>query len=57
MKAPKTATGVLSSTLNGNDQLSYSAARMRNTTNNENPKIIHDGMPSCAFFSWNEMPR
>jgi len=27
--APKTATGVLNNTLNGNDQLSYSAASTR----------------------------
>ena len=55
-KAPKTATGVLSSTLNGSVQLSYSAARIRNTNSSENPKITAGGTPSCAFFSWNDMP-
>jgi len=40
-KAPKTATGVLSRTLNGNDQLSESAARIRKTNRSENAKITH----------------
>ena len=55
-KAPKTATGVLNRTLKGSDQLSYRAARMRNTTRSENPKMTDGGTPSWAFFSWNEMP-
>ena len=40
-KAPKTAIGVLSSTLHGSDQLSYSAARIRNTNSSESAKITH----------------
>ena len=49
--APNSATGVLNRTLNGNDQLSYRAAKIRNTNNNENAKIIQVGTPSWAFFS------
>src|SRR2546421_405925 len=48
-KAPKIATGVLSSTLNGSDQLSYSAARMRKTNSRESPKTTTGGTPSRAF--------
>ena len=43
--------GVLSSTLKGSDQLSYSAARIRKTNSSDKPKITHGGTPSCAFFS------
>jgi signal transduction histidine kinase len=48
--APHTATGVLSSTLNGSDQLSYSAERIRNTKIIEQRKIAHGGTPSRASF-------
>ncbi len=47
-----TAIGVPSSTLNGRDQLSYWAARMRKTHSRENAKITAGDMPSWAFFSW-----
>jgi hypothetical protein len=43
-------------TLSGSDQLSYSAARIRNTNSSENAKITEDDTPSAAFFSWNDMP-
>ena len=49
--APNTATGVLSNTLKGSDQLSYSAARIRKTKSSEIPKIAEDGTPSRAFCS------
>ncbi len=51
VKAPNSATGVLNKTLNGRDQLSYKAARIRNTNSSENEKIAQVGTPSCAFFS------
>ena len=50
--APKTATGVLSRTLKGSDQLSYRAARIRNTKTSEAAKIVQVGMPCCDFCSW-----
>ena len=50
------ATGVLSRTLNGNVQLSYSAARMRNTKMSESPNTAQDGTPFSACCSWNDMP-
>ena len=37
------ATGVESKTLNGSDQLSYSAARMRNVMRMERPKTTPGG--------------
>jgi len=49
--APNTATGVLSNTLNGSDQLSYSAARIRKTNRSENPKTAVGETPCCASFS------
>ena len=49
--APNTATGVPSKTLNGNDQLSYSAARMRKTKMSDIPKTTVGDTPCCAFFS------
>lgn len=55
-KAPNTATGVLSRTLNGSDQLSYSAARIRKTNSSETPKMTEDGIPSRAFCSCRDMP-
>ena len=55
--APKIAVGVPSSTLKGSDQLSYCAARIKNTQNNEMPKITAGLTPSFAFFSWKEMPK
>ena len=54
--APATAIGVLSKTLNGNDQLSYSAARIRKTNSSETPKMTEVGMPSRAFCSCRDMP-
>src|SRR5438270_12989926 len=56
-RAPKTATGVPSSTLKGSDQLSYCAARIRNTNSRDMAKITEEDTPSTAFFSWNDMPR
>ena len=55
-KAPNTAIGVPSSTLNGRAQLSYCAARIRNTKSSEKPKITVAGTPSAATFSWNDIP-
>ena len=49
--------GVPSSTLNGRLQLSYCAARIRNTHSSENPKMTIGETPCCAFFSWKLMPR
>src|SRR3954463_10872029 len=56
-KAPATATGVTSRTEKGNDQLSYCAARIRNTHRSEIPKITIGESPSWAFFSWYDIPR
>src|SRR6266403_501280 len=50
-KAPNTATGVLSRTLNGSDQLSYNAARIRKTNSKVNPKIAQ-GVPAWAIFGF-----
>ena len=55
--APKTAMGVPRRTPRGRVQLSYWAARSRNTTSSENPKTAAAGMPSAATFSWNDMPK
>ena len=55
-KAPNTAIGVPSSTLKGRAQLSYCAARIRNTNTSDMPKIAAGGTPSAAFFSWYDMP-
>ena len=41
-KPPKTAIGVLSRTLNGSDQLSYCAARIRKTKRSETAKIVEE---------------
>ena len=38
--APKIANGVPNKILNGNDQLSYCAANIKNTNTNENTNII-----------------
>jgi hypothetical protein len=46
--APSTATGVLSNTLNGSDQLSYSAAKIRNTNKSARPRIWIE-LPCEAF--------
>src|SRR6058998_2655802 len=54
--APNTAIGVTSSTLKGRAQLSYCAARMRNTHRMENPKMTLAGTPSAATFSWKDIP-
>ena len=56
-KAPTTAIGVPSRTLNGSDQLSYSAAKIKNTNRSESPKIAAGETPCCAFFSWKDIPR
>ena len=48
--------GVPSRTPNGSVQLSYWAARSRNTTSSEKPKTADGGMPSDATFSWNDIP-
>ena len=47
--APSTATGTDSSTENGSDQLSYSAARTRNTNTSDTAKTA-SAVPE-AFFS------
>ena len=52
-----TAIGVPRSTLKGSDQLSYWAARIRNTQSSENAKMTAGDTPSWAFFSWKLMPR
>ena len=52
-KAPKIANGVPSRMLNGSDQLSYWAARIRNTNYSE--KISTTPADHCDFFSWNDM--
>src|SRR6266481_1770763 len=49
--APKTATGVLSRTLHGSDQLSYSAASTIKTKSREKPKITQEGTPCRACCS------
>ena len=51
-KAPNTAMGVPRSTLNGSDQLSYWAARIKKTKSSDIPKMTEIGTPSLAFFSW-----
>ena len=48
--------GVPSKTLNGSDQLSYRAARIRKTKRKESPKIAAGETPCAAFCSWNDMP-
>ena len=50
--AKRAAIWELSRTLKGRVQLSYSAARIRNTNTSENEKMAHVGSPSCACFSW-----
>ena len=51
-----TAIGMPRSTLNGSDQLSYCAARMRNTMSSEKAKMTLGGMPLAATSSWKDMP-
>ncbi len=48
--APNTANGVPSSTLNGSDQLSYCAARIRNTQTRA--KMNTTPAVPAAAFSW-----
>ena len=48
--------GVPSSTLKGSDQLSYWAARIKNTNSSERPKTTEGGTPCEAFCSWYDMP-
>ncbi len=56
MNAPATAIGVPSRTEKGNDQLSYWAARIRNTQSSEKAKMTAGEMPCWAFCSWNDIP-
>jgi hypothetical protein len=49
MNAPSTASGVPSRTLKGSDQLSYWAARIRNTITTAS---TNTAAPPAAFFSW-----
>jgi hypothetical protein len=49
--APKTAIGVQKRTLIGSVQLSYWAARIRNTKSRESAKIAAGGIPWAASFS------
>jgi len=55
--APSTATGSGRNTLNGSVQLSYCAARMRNTTRSDTPKTTLGGTPCSDTCSWYERPR
>src|SRR5215468_3830122 len=49
-KAPNTATGVLSSTLKGSDQLSYSAARIKKNKEKRNAKNHGGGNTFSCFL-------
>ena len=49
--APKIAVGVPSNTLKGSDQLSYCAARIKNTQNSDSPNIVTGLTPCAACFS------
>ena len=50
VNAPNTAIGTVRSTTNGSDQLSYSAARIRNTKSSEKPKMALAGTPCCRHL-------